>query len=181
MADPRWVFHHRLTVRFSDCDLLGHVNNAVYLTYFEECRLEWWRTFGDRPMGTAGFGVIIAHCSCNYRAPAFVSDRLEVSLAVAAIPEELDLVTDVIYVDDLDDEPEHVADVDPFRPEPDQASVLAAVKVLQAASKPVIVYCNAGNTSGGAVAQLRKAGFANVVNLSGGYAAWQQAGLPVEK
>ena len=28
--------------------------------------------------------------------------------------------TDVIYVDDLDDEPEHVADVDPFRPEPDQ-------------------------------------------------------------
>ena len=29
-------------------------------------------------------------------------------------------VTDVIYVDDLDDEGEHVADVDPFRPEPDQ-------------------------------------------------------------
>ena len=85
MADPRWVFHHRLSVRFSDCDLLGHVNNAVYLTYFEECRLEWWRTFGDRPMGTTGFGVIIAHCSCNYRAPAFVSDRLEVSLAVAAV------------------------------------------------------------------------------------------------
>ena len=39
---------------------------------------------------------------------------------VAAIPEELEPVTDVIYVDDLDDEPEHVADVDPFRPEPDQ-------------------------------------------------------------
>ena len=37
-----------------------------------------------------------------------------------AIPEELEPVTDVIYVDDLDDEPEHVADVDPFRPEPDQ-------------------------------------------------------------
>ena len=39
---------------------------------------------------------------------------------VAAIPKELEPVTDVIYVDDLDDEPEHVADVDPFRPEPDQ-------------------------------------------------------------
>ena len=39
---------------------------------------------------------------------------------VAAIPEELEPVTDVIYVDDLDDEPEHVADVDPFEPEPDQ-------------------------------------------------------------
>ena len=39
---------------------------------------------------------------------------------VAAIPEELEPVTDVIYVDDLDDDPEHVADVDPFQPEPDQ-------------------------------------------------------------
>jgi rhodanese-related sulfurtransferase len=48
-------------------------------------------------------------------------------------------------------------------------------------AKPVIVYCNTGNTSGGAVALLRKSGFANVVNLTGGYAAWQQAGLPVEK
>jgi hypothetical protein len=39
---------------------------------------------------------------------------------VAAIPEELEPVTDVIYVDDLDDESEHVGDVDPFEPEPDQ-------------------------------------------------------------
>ena len=48
-------------------------------------------------------------------------------------------------------------------------------------SKPVIVHCGDGNRAGGAVAQLRRSGFANVVNLSGGYAAWQQAGLPVEK
>ncbi|HUK05132.1 MAG TPA: rhodanese-like domain-containing protein [Burkholderiales bacterium] len=48
-------------------------------------------------------------------------------------------------------------------------------------SKPVIVHCGDGNRAGGAVALLRRSGFANVVNLSGGYAAWQQAGLPVEK
>ena len=48
-------------------------------------------------------------------------------------------------------------------------------------AKPVIVYCNAGNSSGASVALLRRNGFANVVNLAGGYAAWQQAGLPVEK
>ena len=48
-------------------------------------------------------------------------------------------------------------------------------------SKPVIVHCADGNRAGSAVALLRRNGFANVVNLSGGYAAWQQAGLPVEK
>ena len=48
-------------------------------------------------------------------------------------------------------------------------------------SKPMIVHCGDGNRAGGGIALLRKQGFANVVNLTGGYAAWQQAGLPVEK
>ena len=48
------------------------------------------------------------------------SESPERSRNVAGIPEELEPVTDVIYVDDFDDDPEHVADVDPFQPEPDQ-------------------------------------------------------------
>lgn len=47
--------------------------------------------------------------------------------------------------------------------------------------KPVIVYCATGNRSSTAAAVMRKRGFSNVVNLSGGFAAWQQAGLPVQK
>ncbi len=48
-------------------------------------------------------------------------------------------------------------------------------------AKPVIVYCANGQRAGGAIAILKKHGFANVVNLSGGFAAWKSAGLPVEK
>jgi len=48
-------------------------------------------------------------------------------------------------------------------------------------AKPVIVHCGDGGRAGAGVALLRRNGFGNVVNLSGGYAAWQQAGLPVEK
>jgi rhodanese-related sulfurtransferase len=47
--------------------------------------------------------------------------------------------------------------------------------------KPVIVACETGSRSGAAASVLRKHGFAQVFNLSGGTAAWQQAGLPVEK
>lgn len=47
--------------------------------------------------------------------------------------------------------------------------------------KPIIVYCGRGSQSQQAAAILRKHGYANVFNLSGGFAAWQQAGLPVEK
>lgn len=47
--------------------------------------------------------------------------------------------------------------------------------------KPVIVYCASGNRSSAAAAVLRNKGFTNVLNLSGGFSAWQQAGLPVQK
>jgi rhodanese-related sulfurtransferase len=47
--------------------------------------------------------------------------------------------------------------------------------------KPVIVSCATGNRSGSAASVLRKHGFTNVVNLAGGIAAWQQAGLPTGK
>jgi len=48
-------------------------------------------------------------------------------------------------------------------------------------AKPLILHCGDGNRAGAGVALLRKGGFASVFNLAGGYAAWQQAGLPVEK
>ena len=46
-------------------------------------------------------------------------------------------------------------------------------------NKPLIVVCADGRQAGRAVAQLQAKGFANVVALTGGMAAWQQAGLPV--
>lgn len=47
--------------------------------------------------------------------------------------------------------------------------------------KPLIVNCASGNRSGAACATLRRHGFARVVNLSGGVAAWDQAGLPLTR
>jgi len=47
--------------------------------------------------------------------------------------------------------------------------------------KPVIVYCASGNRSSAAAATLKKRGFTRAVNLRGGLAAWQQAGLPLHK
>ena len=48
-------------------------------------------------------------------------------------------------------------------------------------AKPVIVVCGDGTRASKAAAILRARGFSTVVNLSGGYPAWQQAGLPVVK
>lgn len=48
-------------------------------------------------------------------------------------------------------------------------------------AKSVIVICDTGSVSARAVALLKGRGFSNVVNLAGGFRAWLQGGLPVEK
>ncbi|HUF46998.1 MAG TPA: thioesterase family protein [Vicinamibacterales bacterium] len=81
------LIRYRLLVRFSDCDPLGHVNNATYLTYLEQPRIILWgaqlgfssrRPAGDR----RGEGFILARCEINFRAQAHDGDRLEVRLAL---------------------------------------------------------------------------------------------------
>ena len=49
------------------------------------------------------------------------------------------------------------------------------------AGKPVITYDMAGNRSRMANGVLGRLGFKDVYNLRGGYKAWKDAGLPVEK
>jgi rhodanese-related sulfurtransferase len=48
-------------------------------------------------------------------------------------------------------------------------------------SKSVVVVCKSGARASAAAAKLAKAGFTDVVNLDGGVAAWQKAGLPLAK
>ena len=47
--------------------------------------------------------------------------------------------------------------------------------------RPVILHCQGGARSAIAASVLRARGLDNVVNMTGGYGAWQQAGLPVTR
>jgi len=82
------LFTHRLEVRFRDCDLHGHVNHAVYLTYLEEARFGLWRKLwgmdqNARPAQTPD--VILARAEVDYRIPARFGDDLEVRIFLARV------------------------------------------------------------------------------------------------
>ncbi|HXE80303.1 MAG TPA: thioesterase family protein [Vicinamibacterales bacterium] len=79
----RFDYEHEIEVRFRDCDLLGHVNNAVYLSYLEQARVGYWQ----RLSGSSGVprSFILARAECDYRAPATLGDRLVVRVAVASV------------------------------------------------------------------------------------------------
>ena len=81
-------FVHRLEVRFRDCDPMGHVNNAVYLTYLEQARLNHWRSlwgFGTPQLPPGRPGVILERVECDYKRPATYGETLDVRLNVAEI------------------------------------------------------------------------------------------------
>lgn len=45
----------------------------------------------------------------------------------------------------------------------------------------IVLYCRSGNMSTTAANTLANLGYTHVFNLSGGFTAWEQAGLPIDK
>jgi acyl-CoA thioester hydrolase len=72
-------FSHPIEVRFSDLDAMGHVNNAVIVSYLEQGRFQWWRTFlGGRKFQEEGF--LMARVEVDYRQPILLGDDVRVEL-----------------------------------------------------------------------------------------------------
>jgi acyl-CoA thioester hydrolase len=81
-------FVHRERVRFGDLDAMRHVNNAVFLRYFETARISYLRGLGlHDPVAEvdARFGLIFAECHISYRSPVQFDEDLEIALTVCDI------------------------------------------------------------------------------------------------
>ena len=80
-------YEHPIEVRFADTDALGHVNNAVYLTYFEAARAGYYAAVAGAPFGTgekAGERTfVIAEARLVFRRPAFFGEVLHVGCRFA--------------------------------------------------------------------------------------------------
>src|ERR1700750_2520143 len=63
-------FVHDVPVRWSDLDAYGHVNNARFLTLFEEARVALF-FLGAREMGLTSFedGIVLARQQIDYLRP----------------------------------------------------------------------------------------------------------------
>ncbi len=70
-----------LDIRYRDLDTLGHVNNAVYLTYFEYARL---KIFHDWFTGENEPDFVIARAEVDFIKPIFIG-RVEVDVKVVHI------------------------------------------------------------------------------------------------
>jgi acyl-CoA thioester hydrolase len=64
-------FLHPIEVRYGDLDPQGHVNNAKFLTYFEQARVRYWTEVGlfSIDQSFMEIGVIVADIHIRYKEP----------------------------------------------------------------------------------------------------------------
>ncbi len=70
-----------ITIRFRDIDSMGHVNNAVFFTYFEEGRKVFLDTLFNI-VHPEEYPFILAHIECDYLKPVRISDPISLNLWV---------------------------------------------------------------------------------------------------
>jgi acyl-CoA thioester hydrolase len=93
-ADPRdlpgtFGYRRLVEVRFGDTDAMGHVNNAVFLTYVELARAGYYRAAAG---GRVGIGAterdqsfILADARLTFRSPAFFGEFLTAEARTAHV------------------------------------------------------------------------------------------------
>ena len=80
-------FYHPIEVRYGDLDPQGHVNNAKYLTYFEQARIAYWIDMGffTTDQSFMEIGVILADVHLTYLAPVYFGQKIKVGVHVARL------------------------------------------------------------------------------------------------
>lgn len=68
-----------LRVRFGETDMAGHVNNAVYLSYLEEARIQ----FLHDALQLEGMPLILAQAQLNFRRQVFFPEQITVESGVS--------------------------------------------------------------------------------------------------
>jgi acyl-CoA thioester hydrolase len=82
-------FVHTERVRFGDLDAMRHLNNVVFLRYFETARIAFIRSLipGHSPARPESqpFGLIFAECHINYRSPVYFDEQVGVECRIGEV------------------------------------------------------------------------------------------------
>jgi len=76
---------HRLEIRFADIDVAGHVNNAVYLSYFEQGRIQYFKEVIGNSWDWKKYGIIVARNEIDYLRPVLLHDEVYVTASFGEV------------------------------------------------------------------------------------------------
>lgn len=74
-----------LQVRFNDIDILGHINNSVYLSFLDLAKAEYLTGATSARVEIGGIAVAIVNINCSFYSPGYFNEPLEVVTAVTRV------------------------------------------------------------------------------------------------
>jgi acyl-CoA thioester hydrolase len=82
-------FVHTERVRFGDLDAMRHLNNVVFLRYFETARIAYIRSLmpvhDPAHPEQSKWGLIFAECHINYRSPVYFDEEVAVECSIGEV------------------------------------------------------------------------------------------------
>lgn len=75
-----------LPIQWGDMDAFGHVNNVVYIRWFESARIDLLATFeSEVTMQTGGIGPILVSVQCDYKCQLHFPDTVHIGSRVTRV------------------------------------------------------------------------------------------------
>jgi acyl-CoA thioester hydrolase len=79
-------FYHPIEVRYGDLDPQGHLNNAKYLTFMEQTRVEYFLKLGLWDGNSfMNIGIILADAQVSFKTPILYTHQVLVGMRVSKI------------------------------------------------------------------------------------------------
>ncbi len=76
-----------LQMRFNDIDMVGHLNNSVYITFFDLGKVEYFRSVFPEGVNWHHIPLVVVNINCNFYSPTYLDEPIEVTTAVTAMSE----------------------------------------------------------------------------------------------
>ena len=78
-------YTNKIYIRYADIDAMGHVNNAVYLQYFEQARMAWFKQSIGSEWNWNSAGIVLVRNEIDYKSPLLLHDKAIVETSVEHI------------------------------------------------------------------------------------------------
>ncbi|MFT4659783.1 MAG: acyl-CoA thioester hydrolase [Patiriisocius sp.] len=75
----------KIHIRFADIDSMGHVNNATYLSYFEQARMDFFQKKFNGEWDWQKDGIVLVKNEIEYLIPVFLNDSIFIETTISKV------------------------------------------------------------------------------------------------
>lgn len=87
VVETAFPFRHciPMQIRFTDIDMLGHLNNNVYLMFMDLAKIDYFTSVIGHKINMHDFDLVVANMNIDFLAPTFFGEEIDVWTQVTNI------------------------------------------------------------------------------------------------